>query len=262
MLTVFFSQCPVFTGPKRWVDQRGLTSREFSEFHTRRRLQNSARNNVSGIPHLCRSRHNAMKFFFFLIGLPSRVFRRLRVLIDRRRFRSFGKGSTFDPDGWYSYENITIGEDVHLGLRPILMAAKSEIVIGKKVMFGPQVVLIGGGHNTSEVGRFMVDVHEKRPEDDRGVIIEDDVWIGCRAMILRGVRIGRGSIIAAGSVVTKSVPPYSIMAGTPARPLKRRWDVETILRHEEALYPASERLSREDLERWEGEWNESPRALK
>jgi acetyltransferase-like isoleucine patch superfamily enzyme len=120
-------------------------------------------------------------------------------------------------------------------------------------MFGPQVVLIGGGHNTSVVGRFMVDVHEKRPEDDRGVVIEDDVWVGCRAMILRGARIGRGSIVAAGAVVTKPVPPYSVVGGLPARVLKRRWDVETILRHEAELYPEGERLARADLERWEAE---------
>jgi maltose O-acetyltransferase len=112
-------------------------------------------------------------------------------------------------------------------------------------MFGPQVAVIGGRHNTSVVGRFMIDVTEKRPEDDLGVVIQDDVWVGARAIILRGVVIGRGSIVGAGALVTKSVPPYAIVVGVPARVVRFRWDVETILEHEAALYPPEKRLTRD-----------------
>ena len=52
---------------------------------------------------------------------------------------------------------------------------------------------------------------------DRPVIIEDDVWIGFNATILKGVRIGRGAIVGANTVITKDVPPYTIMVGNPAR---------------------------------------------
>jgi acetyltransferase-like isoleucine patch superfamily enzyme len=58
------------------------------------------------------------------------------------------------------------------------------------------------------------------PDDMKPVIIEDDVWLGERAVILKGVNIGRGSIVAAGSMVTKSIPPMSIVAGNPARIVK------------------------------------------
>jgi acetyltransferase-like isoleucine patch superfamily enzyme len=92
--------------------------------------------------------------------------------------------------------------------------------------------------------------HEKTPDDDLGVIIEDDVWVGTRAVILHGVRVRRGAIVAAGAVVTKSVPPYAIVGGVPARVLKFRWDVETILKHEEALYSADERYGRSELSEW------------
>jgi maltose O-acetyltransferase len=151
-------------------------------------------------------------------------------------FRGHGRNIWFDPDGFYSFDNIILGSDITLGYRPVIMASESVIRIGSKVMFGPHVTVVGGNHNTAEIGRFMYDVKEKRPEDDKGVLIEDDVWVGANAVILHGVTIGRGSIVGAGSVVTKSVPPYAIVAGSPAKVIKFRWDVDTLVRHEGMLY--------------------------
>lgn len=162
-------------------------------------------------------------------------------------FREHGSNIWFDPDGVYSFENIILGSDVYLGVGPMLMAAKSTIRIGSKVMFGPYVTLVGGSHNAAELGRFMFDVHEKRPGDDLGVIIEDDVWVGTRAVILRGVTVGRGSIVAAGSVVTKSVPPYAIVGGCPARVIRYRWEVEDLIQHEAKLYAPELRIAEDKL---------------
>ena len=65
--------------------------------------------------------------------------------------------------------------------------------------------------------------------DHRGdIVIGNDVWIGYEAVILSGVTIGDGAIVAARSVVTRDVPPYTIVGGVPARPIRRRFDQETI----------------------------------
>ena len=186
-----------------------------------------------------------------IIYLSQRLCRRIRMLLCRPLFGGYGNNFIFDPDGLYSFSRIYVGDDVALGWRPVIIAALSEIRIGSKVMFGPHVTIIGGGHNTAEVERFMYDVTEKRPGDDLGVVIQNDVWVGARAVILRGVNVGRGAIVAAGAVVTKSIPPYAVVVGVPARIKRFRWDVKTILSHEEVLYPPSQRLSREDLERWQ-----------
>ena len=79
-----------------------------------------------------------------------RVWRRLRMYAFLPMFREHGKNIWFDPDGLYSFENIILGSDVSLGIRPTLMATKSTIRVGNKVMFGPNVTLIGGNQITTQ----------------------------------------------------------------------------------------------------------------
>lgn len=154
-----------------------------------------------------------------------------------RKFASCGQRVRVDPRGTYSFDSIYLGDFVNLGSRPTLLATESQIRIGNHVMFGPEVVIRGGNHRVDIVGRYMdeVGVDEKRVEDDPGVVIEDDVWVGQRATILGGVTVGRGAVIAAGAVVTKSVPAYSIVAGNPARVIRMRFTPDEIARHERML---------------------------
>jgi acetyltransferase-like isoleucine patch superfamily enzyme len=158
--------------------------------------------------------------------------------IYRSRFASHGNCFSYDVFGVYTWETISVGNNVNLGYRPVLIASQSRIEIGNNVMFGPQVTIRGGNHRTDLIGRTMVSIkpEEKRPEDDPGVVIEDDVWVGTRAGILAGVRIGEDAIVAAGAVVTQDVAPYSIMAGVPAKAIGRRWDDATIAEHRRTLY--------------------------
>lgn len=183
----------------------------------------------------------------YAILFSRRLWRRFRMYLLLPLLKEHGRNVWLDPEGLYSFENITIGSDVFLGQAPTLMATKSSIKIGNKVMFGPGVSLIGGSHNTAVCGRFMFDVRDKRPDDDQDIVIEDDVWIGSRAMVLQGVTVGRGAIVAAGSIVTKNVPAYSVVAGSPARVLKFRWSLDKILQHEQELYVPTERLSEQKL---------------
>ncbi|MEU4778227.1 acyltransferase [Micromonospora sp. NPDC023633] len=184
-----------------------------------------------------------------VITTGSRARRAVRGLAMADRFAARGNGFVFDPDGVYTFETIEVGRNVDLGHRPVLMAARSRIRIGDNVMFGPEVTIRGGNHRVDRVGVPMIAV-EKGPGDedhDRGVVIGDDVWVGTRAIILHGVTVGRGAVIGAGAVVTRSVPPYVIVAGSPARVVRLRWPVETIAAHERALYPPDQRLPPAEL---------------
>lgn len=146
-----------------------------------------------------------------------------------------------------TYSNISIGNDVYIGPNACLVATESKIYIGNKVLFGPHVTIVGGDHRIFDVGMFIYDIKEKQPGDDIDVIIEDDVWIGTNVTILKGVRIGRGSVVAAGSVVVRDVQPYSIVGGVPSKVLKYRFNIEEILQHEKILYSESLRYTKELL---------------
>lgn len=181
--------------------------------------------------------------------------RALRRTLVSGRFKFLGPDVWFDPNGTYTYESISVGAHSNLGLRPILMASRSAITIGAYVMFGPEVTIRGGNHCIDVLGKRMIEVtdQEKQASDDQGVVIEDDVWVGTRAIILHGVTIGRGSVIAAGAVASRSVAPYTIVGGVPAREIGRRFSIDEILQHEAAIYPPARRLSRAQLEEaWEG----------
>ena len=183
------------------------------------------------------------------VVLMRRAFRGVLRLYFRSRFGSHGKHLSFDPNFHCIYESIHCGDNVSLGDGARLMALNSKIIIGNEVVFGPEVTIRGGTHRIDMVGRFIKDItdSEKRKTDDLGVVIGDDVWLGARSIILHGVQIGRGAVVGAGAVVTKSVPPYAVVGGNPAHIIKFRWDLESILRHEELLYPPEKRYAPEEL---------------
>jgi maltose O-acetyltransferase len=120
----------------------------------------------------------------------------------------FGKGSGF-----------SIGNNSGIGKRAYLASQSSHgIQIGNDVMMGPDVIILTSQHKHDDINVPMT----KQGYYSKQVIIEDDVWIGTRVIILPGVKIGKGSIVGAGAVVTKDVPPYAIVGGVPAKVIKSR----------------------------------------
>lgn len=112
---------------------------------------------------------------------------------------------------------LTIGNNSAVGAYSFL-GAQGGIVIGNDVIMGPRVSFHAENHRYDDP-----DVPIRlQGETRRGIVVEDDCWIGAGAIILDGVHIGRGAVIAAGSVVTKDVPPGVIVGGSPARVLKER----------------------------------------
>tara|TARA_B110000116_G_scaffold271457_1_gene292231 strand:- start:1042 stop:1557 length:516 start_codon:yes stop_codon:yes gene_type:complete len=110
---------------------------------------------------------------------------------------------------------VSIGKDCQINEYVFLQGA----IIGDNVMIAPYVALIA---NKKEVNTTDILMSTVEKEKGLKVIIEDDVWIGRNTIVMPGVKIGKGSIIGAGSVVTKDVEPMSVMGGVPAKLIKKR----------------------------------------
>ncbi len=154
---------------------------------------------------------------------------------------SIGKNSTFGRGTiFWAPNKMTIGNNVYIGKYCTLEA---DIQLGNNVLIGNNVGLIGKyDHDYSKVGVNMKDADWIGDSDyafkgkNLKIVIEDDVWIGYGAIVFTGVTIHRGSIVAAGSVVTHDVESYTIVGGNPARVIGNRFSDEDRKKHEAILY--------------------------
>lgn len=114
------------------------------------------------------------------------------------------------------HAGIKIGKDSLIGEYSIVRG-QGGVTIGDRVYTSPFSQIIAVNHVFSDPKRPFVD----QGITAEGIVIEDDVWIGAGAVITDGVRIGQGAVIAAGAVVTKDVPPHTVVGGVPARAIKK-----------------------------------------
>lgn len=119
---------------------------------------------------------------------------------------------TFIEGVYFSKKRLQIGDYTSIG-RGSYLDARGGIKIGDSVSISPGVQIITGHHDMNDI-KFKY-ISSK-------VIIEDYVWIGTNAIILPGVKLGKGSVVGAGAVVTKNVDPFTVVGGVPAKPLKKR----------------------------------------
>lgn len=161
-------------------------------------------------------------YYLILIHLPAsnnkyfKFLRRLRAYFTSKLFLKAGKNINIEKGANFGIgSNIEIGNNSGIG---VYCHVRGPLKIGSDVMMGPEVRILTNSHvfdRTDIPMRFQGNKVE-------AVEIGDDVWIGTRVIILPGVKIGKGSIIAAGAVVTKNVPSYSIVGGIPAKLIKYR----------------------------------------
>ncbi|MCA9922590.1 MAG: acyltransferase [Anaerolineales bacterium] len=111
---------------------------------------------------------------------------------------------------------ITIGKDSLVGEYSIIRG-QGGVTIGDRVYTSPFTQIIAVNHMFHDVKRPFIE----QGITAEGIVIEDDVWLGAGAVITDGVRVGQGAVVAAGAVVTKDVPPYTVVGGVPAKVIKR-----------------------------------------
>ena len=161
-------------------------------------------------------------YYFIFSKLPdSRIpggifFSKMRLSCLKKIFPKTGTDILIESDIFFGNgRDIEIGNHVQINENCWIRNAK----IGNCVMIAPNVMILNYGHITTSTDIPMI-YQGKR--DYKQTLIEDDVWIGARCIILPGIHIGKGAIIAAGSVVVKDVEPFSVVGGNPAKLIKYR----------------------------------------
>lgn len=161
------------------------------------------------------------RLFYALLGqwLPrscySIVSLKIRYFFLKRIAKNVGKNVNIEQHVVFG-EEFEIGDNSTVGFRSDIYG---PVKIGKDVMIGPEVAIYTHNHKHDEIDISMI---KQGYTENKPVYIEDNVWIGRRVLIMPGVCIGTGSIVAAGAVVTKNVEPYSIVGGNPAKIIKYR----------------------------------------
>ena len=172
-----------------------------------------------------------MKRFFFLFvyyacaqylpgsytPLLGRISNAIRIFCVKRIFKKCGKITTIDRKAYFGNgSDIEIGDYSGIGTNCVV---PKNTIIGSYVMMAPEVHIVQNNHEieSTEIPMCMQGPHTSAP-----TVIENDVWLGVRCILTPGHRIGKGSVVAAGAVVTKDVDEYCIVGGNPAKLIRKR----------------------------------------
>lgn len=168
---------------------------------------------------------------------------------NRKAFGYFGSTALLKTPAMITNPaNVFLYEDIHVREGLTIINDSGKVVIKKYTGIAPDCTIVTGNH-TPTVGvpqRLGGPCHIN--DKEKGVTIEEGVWIGTRVTFLSGAHVGRGAVIGAQSLVNKEIPPYAVAVGAPAKIIASVFSIEQIMEHERRLYKPEERLSREYLE--------------
>ncbi len=161
------------------------------------------------------------------------IYNRLKYKLFLRKWCAINKDSATVPMRIVPFNQVIVGKHSYGSFDVYLFNDSNKLIIGNYVSIGPEVIFnVSADHHTETLSTYPFAAHilkaGKEGVSKGDIIIDDDVWIGSKAIILSGVHIGQGAVVAAGATVTKDVEPYSIVGGTPAKLIKKRFPADII----------------------------------
>ena len=146
-------------------------------------------------------------------------------------------------------QNLFFGKNVAIRGFFTFISHSGKLIVKDNVDISQHFTVVTGNHTTKpDLDMWQVDCnHTEKGDKELDTVVENDVWIGINVTLMPGVCIGRGAIIGAGSVVTKSIPPYTIAVGNPCKPIKVKYTCEEIIEREKILYSEENRLTLSEI---------------
>lgn len=196
----------------------------------------------------------------YWLGNKMVIIEKIRNYIAKRKWRKENTHNFTTIAFEVDFQKVIVGNGSYGELTVYNSGTDSIVKIGNYCSIGPNTVfLVGAEHEMDHVSTYpfkTMILNEGTEAKSKGdIIIDDDVWIGYGAVILSGVHIGQGAVIAAGSVVSKDVPPYAVIAGNPSRIIKYRFSSEMI---EQLMKIDYGKLEKEDVIKHKKELSSKP----
>lgn len=161
----------------------------------------------------------------------------IKAFLELKKVRRIWREKNLHNDTYvvkpFNTDIVSVGNYTYGGLRVFAYTTNSRLKIGNFCSIAGEVeFILASDHYTNHLSTYPFKTkilnYSAEAISKGDIVVEDDVWIGERAIILSGVNIGQGAVIAAGAVVTKDVPPYAIVGGVPAKVIRYRFNERTI----------------------------------
>jgi len=144
-------------------------------------------------------------------------------------------------------ENVYMHENTHILGHSVIIATKAKFIMKKNSAAAEGLTVVTGNHPSFKGEFYIEKAGDLDVQEAKDVVIEEDVGMYSNVTLLAGITVGRGAVIGSGTVCRKSIPPYALVVGNPAKIIGFRFAPEEITEHEKILYPENERLSFELL---------------
>ena len=180
-------------------------------------------------------------------GLHS-LFSQYILPFDHNRYAKIGVNSIVMNNSHVVPSNMEIGENCIIQDKLNFITNKGRLLVKKYSVISSGVTIVPDSHRLTVGVPFFLSAIAHINDVEGIVCIDEDCWIGTGAILIGNVHIGRGSIVAAGAVVTKDVPPYAVVAGVPARIIATKFNKDQIISHERVLYSSEDRFAQDYVE--------------
>ncbi len=185
----------------------------------------------------------------------NRIKKSVRKIMPRRKgyrrkdFAHIGRHTKVNPDACLVPRNMWLDDYVMIQNLVNFISFRGKVVVKKYSVISSGCTIVPSTHLAAPGVPFYFQAKDHCGDEDHTITVNEDCWVGANSILLPKCSLGRGCVVAAGSVVTREFPPYAVIAGAPARIIGVKFSRADVEKHEAMIYPPSERMSAQELDK-------------